>query len=51
MIIPNYSLTPIWIYTYFIEIFLAGLQGQTWFTLSVRYGAPFLTNGAPRAGY
>ena len=33
MIIPNYSLTPLWIYTYLIEIFLAGLQGQTWFTL------------------
>jgi len=33
MIIPNYSLTPIWIYTYFIGIFLAGLQGQTWFAL------------------
>ena len=33
MIIPNYSLTPLWIYAYFIGIFLAGLQGQTWFAL------------------
>ena len=33
MIISNYSLTPLWIYTYYIGIFLAGLQGQTWFTL------------------
>jgi len=33
MIIPNYSLTPLWIYAYFIAIFLAGLQGQTWFAL------------------
>jgi len=33
MIIPNYSLTPLWISAYFIGIFLAGLQGQTWFAL------------------
>jgi len=33
MIISNYSLTPLWIYAYFIGIFLAGLQGQTWFAL------------------
>jgi len=33
MIIPNYSLTPLWIYAYFIGIFLAALQGQTQFAL------------------
>jgi len=37
MIIPNYSLTPLWIYAYFIGIFLAGLQGQTWFALMCTY--------------
>jgi len=32
MIILNYSPTSLWIYTYFIGIFLAGLRGQTCFT-------------------
>jgi len=33
MIISYYSLTQLWIYAYFIGIFFAGLQGQTWFAL------------------
>jgi len=31
MLMPNYSLSPLWIYPYFTGIFLADLQGQTWF--------------------
>ena len=46
MIIPHYSLTPLKIYTYFIGIFLEGLQCQTWFApmFLTKFSLMFLCN-------